>query len=131
MRDEWVIWIKGEKVYVSEEVFRAYMRAAWREEKNRETRMRKECSYEFMCENDFDGQADAYSKSIEDIIADKLLSDKLYAALNQLNTNERYLIESLYFDGKSERELADILSIPYQTVHSRKIAILKKLKKIL
>lgn len=131
MSNEWVIWIKGEKVYVSEEVFRTYMRAAWREEKNRETRMRKECSYEFMCENDFDGQADTQPESIEDIIADKLLLDKLYTALNQLSIQERHLIEDLYFDGKSERELAGILDIPHQTIHSRKTAILKKLKKLL
>ncbi len=57
--------------------------------------------------------------SVEDTVADKLLYDKLYAALDQLTSEERSLIEELYFHEKSVRELSKEIGIPFQTIHSR------------
>lgn len=131
MEKERYIWLNGEKIYVSEEVYRAYYRPVWREAKQKETRDDMECSYDFMLEHDFDGQAAEDQVLVDEIVADKLLLDELYAALAELTFDERGLIDALYFDEKSERELSSETGVPNPTIHSRKNAVLKKLRKLL
>ena len=78
MNKDRYIWLDGEKVYVSEDVYRAYYRPVWRDAKQKEVRDDKECSFDFMLEHDFDGQAIAAQPSVEEIVMDKLLLDELH-----------------------------------------------------
>lgn len=54
---------------------------------------------------------------------------RLYQALDELSVDERMLIESLFFSGIAEGELAAHLGITQQAVSRRKIRILRKLRK--
>lgn len=51
--------------------------------------------------------------------------------MEMLTEQERLLIYTLFFKGKSERELCAMLGIAKTTLHDRKTKILGKLKKIL
>ncbi|MDL2301770.1 hypothetical protein LJC58_05375 [Lachnospiraceae bacterium OttesenSCG-928-D06] len=81
MSKKWYIWLDGKEIPVTEEVYRTYKRAEWREEKQDVVRAARECSYDFMLENDFDGQADTNQKLVDEIVEDKLLLDILLEAL--------------------------------------------------
>jgi RNA polymerase sigma factor (sigma-70 family) len=75
------------------------------------------------------------NEKVEDTAIFSLMTDKLYQALDELPEKERELIDALFFSngrrGMSEREYAAINGIPHPTIHSRKVKILAKLKKLL
>ncbi len=129
MNKEWYIWLDGIKVPVSEEVYRTYKRAEWREEKQDAVRKDRECSFDYMTEHDFDGQAVSEQELVDEIVSDKLLLDELYAALAELTDDERSLIDELYFKEKSERELSKDIGVPQTTINYQKNKILEWLKK--
>ncbi len=52
-------------------------------------------------------------------------------ALDQLSFDERYIIESLFYNGKTEQELADEYGIAQKNMHMRKVRILAKLNRII
>ena len=68
------------------------------------------------------------SESIEDIAIRHLMVDKLRQCLLLLDDNERWLIEALYFNDKSEAEAALVLGITQQAVSKRKRKILINLR---
>lgn len=60
-----------------------------------------------------------------------LIKIMLDQALEKLSEEERYLIIQLFYFGRTERNLADELGVYRNAVHSQKVKILKKLKKML
>ena len=70
-------------------------------------------------------------ESIEDLVIRKLMAEKLQQCLLLLEPDERSLIDELFFNGKSERQLAAETGIPRMTICSRKYKILFKLRKLL
>ncbi|WP_270740071.1 RNA polymerase sigma factor [Massilioclostridium coli] len=70
----------------------------------------------------------AAAESVEDVVIRKLAVDKLHTALMQLTREERDFISALFFDEKTESDVAKALGISQQAVHKRKNRILKKLK---
>jgi DNA-directed RNA polymerase specialized sigma subunit len=118
------------KVPVTEDVYRTYKRAEWREAKQQEVRRDRENSFEFMCEHEFDGQAVIDQALVDEIVIDKLLLDELYAALAELAEDERRLIDALYFNDKSERALSKETGTPRKTLTYWHKKLLKKLFKI-
>ena len=131
MRKDYYIWLEGMEISVSEEVYLAYKRAEWHEEKQQKVRSQRESSFEFMCENNFDGQAVDDQMLVDEIVADKLLLDELYAALAELTDDEQSLINALFYQEKSERDVASEDNVTQQTVHKKKCRILLKIKKLM
>jgi len=121
--------INGEKVYVTEEVYRAYYQPVWREAKQKEVREDMECSLDALEEKG--GEVASNPTPTDETAFYNLSVDKLYSVLADLTEDERSLIHALYFEGKSERELSKETNVPHPTIHSRKNAILKKLKPLL
>lgn len=52
-------------------------------------------------------------------------------ALETLTDDERFLINELYFNEKSERDLTNITGISQPAVHKRRNKILEKIKKLI
>jgi RNA polymerase sigma factor (sigma-70 family) len=127
MAKEYFVVIDGENVPVSEEVYRAFKRPLWAERKRRQVRAEWELSLDALMGEGLEFQSD--DKLVDEIVEDKLLLDMLMAALAELTDNERGLIDALFFDEKSERELSKETGVPQKTINNRKQAILKKLKK--
>ena len=88
-----------------------------------------ECSLDVLKDNGFEAVSD--EAPVDEIVWDKLLTDKLHLVMAELTEDERILIHALYVEGKSERELSKETNVPHQTIHSRKNAMLKKLKLLL
>lgn len=126
MSKEYAININGKKVPVTEEVYRAFKRPAWRERKRRQARSDTELSLEAFEDDGFNipsGEA-----LVDEIVEDKLLLDVLLKALSELTDDERSLIDELFYKGKSERELSKETGVPRKTLAYRKAKLLDKLR---
>lgn len=128
MNKDRFIRINGKDVPVSEDVYYAFKHPAWAERKRREVRAEKERSLQVFMDDGFD--VPSGQTLIDELVSDKLLLDELYAALAELTDDERLLIDALYYEEKSERELSKEIGVPQKTINNRKIAILKKLRKL-
>lgn len=138
------IWINGQTVTVNDAVYAAYIQG---DRKNRyfendlkmERVMRnkdgsikeilpsREDSLDRLMDDNAAQFADAH-ESVEDAVFRKITAERLYTALEKLPAAERTLIIALYFDGKTERDLAIEIGISQPAVHKQKNRILKKLK---
>lgn len=88
----------------------------------------REDSYERLLEQEvqFEGE-----NQTEEWVIQNLQFEQLYKALSLLSEDEQYLIRQLFFEERTERDLAEELKIYHNAVHKRKNLILKKLKNIL
>ena len=144
-----------ETVLVTEDIYRAYMRPVWAEQKRceREKRCRgkkgvrcqSNCatckflneggrlSLDQMTEN---GKLPAGYSSLEEEVTEKELYQALYAAISTLDVQDQ-LIVALFLDGKTEREIKEYTKqldkgIKSQKgINNRKKHIFAKLKELL
>lgn len=70
-----------------------------------------------------------YNTNLIDFILMKDKKEVLKSALLELNDEEYELIDLLYFQGKSERDIAKKFNLTQPAIHYKKDKILKKLKK--
>ena len=129
MEKERYIYINGEKVPVTEEVYRAYKRPAWREHKRKE-RERENGTTPLSLERFAEGGYDIPSGDalVDEIVADKLLLDMLMSALDKLTAEERGLIDALYYEKNSIRELAAKTGKSKSAIQRAKDRVIEKLK---
>jgi RNA polymerase sigma factor (sigma-70 family) len=130
---QYFIRVAGERVPVTEDVYREYYRMDRRERylDERDAGHGK-VLYNAMDTNKtlgVEAMHDAESKSVEQTVIDILVSEELHRCLNLLPDTERELIDALFFGGMTEREFSAVSGIPQQTIHSRKMRIIAKLKK--
>ena len=138
--------IDGQQIQVTEEVYRAYKRPAWAERKRmeRQKRCRDEngnrctgdCS---KCDKQRTGSVLSLDKFTEDgfevagpvdiaeLIADKLLLEELYAALDELDPDNRRIMK-LFSIGKSEREIANDIGLSQKAINKRKKKMFAQLR---
>lgn len=129
------LYVKGQKVEVSEEVYRAYVQPE-RKQRMRDYRAKEKISVtsiEALSEKGFeieDGTQDFESALIENEEHAEELS-KLHAAIEQLSERDRRIIQLYYFEGKTQQEIAAILGIAKSTMSELLPRILLRLKKFL
>lgn len=70
-------------------------------------------------------------ESLEDLVIKREEIEQLYRALAMLSKEEQELIHALYFEKRTERELAQKMGVYRNAIHKRKKQIEKKLKNIL
>ena len=119
----------GKVVEVSEEVYRAIKQPQWREKKRQIVRQKKEVSLEALEEKGNILYEDRNQASIEETIIRNIVREQLMKAFAKLSNEERLIIYGLYFDEKSEREVARMMGISQAAIHKRRNCILEKLKK--
>ena len=66
-----------------------------------------------------------------DSVMKQMLIDKMHEALALLPEDERDLIVQIYFENKTERQIASEYRLSQGTIHWRKTKILEKLKQIM
>lgn len=131
---DYKIRIEDQEVEVTEEVYKEYYRMDRRERYLVERDMKHGVTfYHALDSEDMNGEelfADERA-DMEEHLIEQEERDSLYEALLLLNERDRELIRELYFNEKTERELAQQLGIRHQNIHKRKQRILRDLKKIL
>lgn len=66
---------------------------------------------------------------IETEIMNKMLMETVLEAISILDEEEKWLIQELFFCGKSQRQLSKETDIPLMTINNRKKKVLDKLRK--
>ena len=136
---QFYINIDGQRVPVTEDVYRAYYKMSRRERYLEERdRVNGKVLYSGMDTNEMTGEEtipDLEAVPVdEEIIKDDLL-DQLRKHLGSLNDSERELIDALFFsnngDGMSEREYAVMSGLSKTAVHARKIKVFEKLRDLM
>ena len=129
MDKEYFIELNGRQIPVSKEVYYAFKRPAWKERKRSQVRAEKELSLEAFADAGF--EIPSGEVLVDEIVEDKLLLDMLSKALSELTEEERVLIDELFFNDKSEREIAREIGVSQPAIHKRRNRILEKLKKLM
>lgn len=141
------VWVSGQYIEVTDAVYDAYMKGD-RKIRYFENDLKTERvlmdtdghikqiipSREDSLDRLMDDNAEQFTdhhESVEDMVLRKISEEKLYQALAELSEKERELIVALFFEEKTERELAAVFGISQPAVHKQKNKILKKLKTFL
>lgn len=69
--------------------------------------------------------------SVEEEAEKNILIERMLKAIGQLDESEKTLIQMLFFDDISMRELSRRLNVPLTTLHDNRVRILKKIKKLM
>ncbi|WP_353852638.1 sigma factor-like helix-turn-helix DNA-binding protein [Dehalobacter restrictus] len=129
----YTLLINKKRIPVTEEVYKAYYQNKEREIYLDKLSERNNLSYE-ECEEkgiQIDYLLSQTQESAEDKLIKAEMLSRLTVAIEMLTEQERLLIYSLFFKGKSENQLAKSIGITKQAVSKQKYRILQKLKKFL
>ncbi|HEO5621635.1 TPA: sigma-70 family RNA polymerase sigma factor [Streptococcus agalactiae] len=133
MAKEYYLYVRGQKVKVSEDIYKVY----WREKEHEKylEQVDKKNHLLFFSSLDHDGNfvdnlADE-SVDVEKIIETRILIETVRKAMSELNDEEREIIERLYFNDETLSSVARSKKVSYQAIQWRKNNILKKLKVLL
>ena len=124
----------GKILAASKDVYLAIKRPIWREKKRRQRAAQNPekkivvISLDALLEC---GISVTDPESVEEIVEENNLLERLRNALTKLTKGEQELVNALYYNGLTERKLSSISGIPQQTINSRRAVVIKKLKKIL
>ncbi|MDO5755832.1 MAG: sigma factor-like helix-turn-helix DNA-binding protein [Tissierellia bacterium] len=131
---EYVLYVNGELVEVTKEVYDAFYKARNRE-KYLERRDRK---HGLLYYNQFDSSESNYEEYLEDksidvhqVVETKLLIEQLYEALDSLTKEERELVYDLFFKEQTLREAGQKRAISHIAVMKRRDKILKRLREMM
>ena len=133
MAKEYYLYVNGQRVKVSEQIYKVY----WREKEHEKylEQVDKKNHLLFFSSLDHDGNfvdnlADE-SVDVEKIIETQILIETVRKAMSRLNDEERDIIERLYFNDETLSSVARSKKVSYQAIQWRKNNILKKLKLLL
>lgn len=130
---KYTIVVKRQRVEVSEAVYRAYHKEREAERYQNKLIRQNELSLERFREDGVN--IDYLIVRVQPDIVDKLIQQEqleaLWIALQSLPEDERSLIDELFFNEKSERELSTMISVPQKTINDRKKRVLLKLRRLI
>lgn len=129
---EYFLIIDNKKVSVSKEIYLKYC-----SELNREKYLKRlDKKHNLVFFSDFDKVNDNYIEHIKDdsvdvekLVEAKMRIEDLYKALSKLNDEERKIIDAIYFDEKSIRELAKENETNPMNISRKHKSILEKIRK--
>ena len=139
---KYTVVCNGTKVEVTKEVYNAYNSEMRYEDRHRRTKTvsrikididrekiifvpSREDSLDRLMELGFEQEDTSFSTEALDTAV------MVEQALEQLSFDERYIIESLFYNGKSERDLAAEFGVTQNKMHYDKMKILSKMCKYL
>ena len=130
----WFIPLQGCLLEVDEqfyiEYYKEYERNRYLAALDRKNRILSIEAFDTEDENGVDFIVDE-DEDVEKQVTDKLMAEHIRYIVSLLPSDERELIEALFFKGYSERQWSKISGVPQRTICYRKNVILQKLKKIL
>lgn len=124
------IYVNGKKVYVSDDIYKAYKKQINHE------RYLKRVDYKNKVYGFEDHHVDEHSLidesvDVERIIETKMRIEDLYQALEKLNEEERKIIDALFFKEMTIRDLAKEHQVSSKKIFNFKNKVLKKLREML
>ena len=133
MKKEFYLYVNGQKVKVSEEIYKVY----WREREHEKylEQVDRKNHLLFFSSLDHDGHFvdNIVDESVDvaKIVETQMMIESLRYAISKLNDEERDIIERLYFNDETLRSVAKLKSITHPALMKRRNKILEKLKKFI
>ena len=133
MAKEYYLYVRGQKVKVSEDIYKVY----WREKEHEKylEQVDKKNHLLFFSSLDHDGNfennLEDKNVDVEKVVATQIMIEALRNAMSKLNEEEREIIERLYFNDETLRAVAKTKNISHPTLIKRRDKILEKLKKFI
>ena len=133
MAKEYYLYVNGQRVKVSEQIYKVY----WREkehEKYLEQVDKKNHLLFFSSLNhdgNFEDNIEDKNVDVEKIVATQMMIETLKNAISKLNDEEREIIERLYFNDETLRAVAKTKNISHPALIKKRDKILEKLKKFI
>ena len=125
-----------ELIQVTKEVFQTYRRTKWNIEDSTERFFKHEIQMSSLIGGE-DGGYDNFREfigdpeAVDNAVAERMLLEALYKALDQLSESDCDLIRALYFEGKTLSEYGEEKGCAISTLSERRKRILRDLKKVL
>ena len=143
MTNKFYLYVNGKPVEVTKELYKYHMRSKWRNQ-SRDMKLK---NGRIIVDSDnstitFEGSKEVSLDSLLDQGAQipdtaepfdevYIRNAWLYEALDKLSIRDRYIIAQLYFEQKTETELARELDVSQAFIHKKKTKILDKLHELL
>ena len=131
-RANYYLYIDGQAVPVSEQIYRVYQHYERKEEYfsyDLKTEKFQKDTASFLPSRE-DSYERLLEKDVEQLALEHLEAEQIRFCLAQLNEDEQELIFLLFYQEKTEQEVGNILHISHQAVNKRKRVLLLKLRKI-
>ena len=133
MAKEYYLYVGGQKVKVSEDIYKVY----WREREHEKylEQVDRKNHLLFFSSLDHDGHfvdnlVDE-SVDVEKIVETQMMIEAVRNAISKLNDEKRDIIERLYFNDETLSSITRGKKVSYQAIQWRKNSILKKLRVLL
>ena len=133
MKKEFYLYVNGQKVKVSEEIYKVY----WREREHEKYLEQVDRKNHLLLFSSLDHAGHFVdnlvdeSVDVEKIVETQMMVEALRKAISKLNNEERDIIERLYFNDETLRSVAKLKSITHPALIKRRNKILEKLKKFI
>ena len=130
---EYYLYVKGEAIPISEEVYKAY----WKITEHEKYLQKKDCKYGVIPFSSLDHDGHFVDNIIDEkidlekIVEVKMRIEELHKALNTLTQEERELMEAIFYKEESLRSISRREKVTHQAISGRRDRILEKLRKIL
>lgn len=124
------------EIEVSEKIRTYYNRTQWNIDDNNKSFYKHEIQFSALKGN-INGEFENFQEfrtendDVERRVIQNIKFEKLYSCLNELYEDERRLIFAIYFENKTENEVAYFLHTTQQNINKKKRRILCKLNKLL
>ena len=124
------------EIEVSEKIRTYYNRTQWNIDDNNKSFYKHEIQFSALKGN-INGEFENFQEfrtendDVERRVIQNIKFEKLYSCLNELSDDERRLIFAIYFENKTENEVAYFLHTTQQNINKKKRRILCKLNKLL
>lgn len=124
------------EIEVSEKIRTYYNRTQWNIDDNNKSFYKHEIQFSALKGN-INGELENFQEfrtendDVERRVIQNIKFEKLYSRLNELSDDERRLIFAIYFENKTENEVASFLHTTQQNINKKKRRILCKLNKLL
>ena len=124
------------EIEVSEKIRTYYNRTQWNIDDNNKSFYKHEIQFSALKGN-INGELENFQEfrtendDVERRVIQNIKFEKLYSRLNELSDDERKLIFAIYFENKTENEVASFLHTTQQNINKKKRRILCKLNKLL
>ena len=133
MKKEYYLYVDGQKVKVSEEIYKVY----WREKEHEKYLEQVDRKNHLLLFSSLDHDGHFYENivdegvDVEKIVETQMMIEAVRNAISRLNAEEKDIIERLYFHDETLSSIARKKNVSYQAIQWRKNSILKKLKLLL
>ena len=116
------------KIEVTDEVYALHLQLLQEEKRNHWRETRRHTSLNYLMENGIDFESPAADPL--SVLLRSEDEERIHNAINQLSDKQKRLVQAVFYEGKSLREIARQAGISHQAISKQLATVYKKIKKL-